>query len=133
MQTRNTLQRRLVLEAVQSLHHHPTAEDIYLHGSQSHPGISRGTVYRNLGLLADTGAIQRVSHLNAADRFDFELKPHYHFRCTECDGVFDVELPYQQNLMSQVQNSKGFVFEDYQLSFTGLCPTCAQNRKGKQA
>lgn len=124
---RNTLQRQLVLDAVQAMHNHPTAEEIYSRIASTHPTISRGTVYRNLGLLADQGRIRRVSHLNAADRFDFELKPHYHFCCEGCGGVFDVELPYNHQLLSQVTNPGGFVFKGYEITFEGLCPQCSQH------
>lgn len=125
--SRNTLQRDLVLAAVQQLRTHPTAEEIYRHVAAGHPSISRGTVYRNLNLLADRGDIRRVSHLNAADRFDFDLHPHYHFRCKQCDGVHDVELPQQHDLLAQVRNEAGFQFDGYEIVFSGLCPKCAKN------
>lgn len=127
--SRNTLQRELVLGAVQSMTNHPTAAEIYDSIHEKHPSVSRATVYRNLGLLSDQNIIRRVSHLNAADRFDFELKPHYHFRCTSCDRVYDVELPYMHDLLGQVKNPDGFLLEGYEITFTGLCPACgkAQN------
>ena len=43
--TRNTIQRALVLEAVQSLHNHPTSADVYEVVRARHPNISRATVY----------------------------------------------------------------------------------------
>ena len=124
---RNTIQRSLVMQAVQSLHHHPTAEDVYRHVVQNHPSISRGTVYRNLNLLADQGEIRRVSHLhNAADRFDFNLEPHYHFQCSACGQVFDASIPYQHDLMDRVANPGEFEFQTHEITFTGLCPVCKQ-------
>ncbi len=123
--TRNTLQREIVLDAVLSLHSHPTAEDIYTHVQTGYPNISRATVYRNLGVLADMGKIRRVSHLDAADRFDHTLAPHYHFRCAACGGVFDVDLPYDGGLLARVPNKAGFLLQGYDISFTGLCPACA--------
>ena len=54
MERRNTRQRQLVLEAVQELCDHPTADEIYLRVREQDDHISRGTVYRNLHLLADT-------------------------------------------------------------------------------
>ena len=129
--SRNTMQRQLVLNAVHTLRHHPTADDIYRHVAAQHPAISKGTVYRNLGQLAQDGAIQRVTHLNAADRFDFELVPHYHFRCTVCDGVFDVALPYNDALLREVPNPDGFEFTGCEVVFTGRCPGCKQSHGGE--
>lgn len=48
MQYRNTRQRKIVLEAVQEHHDHPSADQIYLEIRAKDPRISRGTVYRNL-------------------------------------------------------------------------------------
>lgn len=125
IQGRNTIQRGLVLQAVQNLKTHPTAEEIYSAIALQHPTISRGTVYRNLNLLVEQGAVRRVTHLkNAADRFDFELKPHYHFHCSGCNKVFDADLPYQNDFLAQVPNPQGFSFEAYEIVFTGYCAAC---------
>ena len=130
MQTsRNTIQRRLVLEAVNQLRHHPTAEEIYAQVQESHPTVSRGTVYRNLNSLADAGHIRRVSHLNAADRFDFELKPHYHFYCAGCGKVFDAQLDYDHQLMDRLPKDSGFLYKEYEITFTGLCPSCSPKQE----
>ena len=48
MQTRNTVQRQIVLQAVRSLHDHPTADSVYAVIAAEHPSISKATVYRNL-------------------------------------------------------------------------------------
>ena len=66
--TRNTIQRALVLEAVQSLHNHPTSADVYEVVRARHPNISRATVYRNLGVLANRGEVLRVEVPNGAAR-----------------------------------------------------------------
>ena len=60
MKSRNTIQRSLVLEAVNRLKCHATADQIYEEIVKNHPTISRATVYRNLALLADRGEIRRL-------------------------------------------------------------------------
>ena len=57
MQTRNTVQRQIVLQAVRSLHDHPTADSVYAVVAAEHPSISKATVYRNLNQLALQGEI----------------------------------------------------------------------------
>ena len=59
--SRNTIQRALVLEAVRSLHNHPTSADVYEAVRRTYPNISRATVYRNLGVLASRGDVLRVT------------------------------------------------------------------------
>lgn len=126
--SRNTVQRDMVLNAVREMHNHPTADEIYQNVTHKHPSVSKATVYRNLNLLAERGDIRRVSHLNAADRFDFDLHPHYHFCCKGCGGVFDVDIVDEPNLLQQVHNTDDFLFEEYDIVFSGLCPHCYHNR-----
>lgn len=131
MAQRNTIQKQLVLDKVRATKTHPTAEEIYHLLEADHPTISRATVYRNLGQLAENGEIQRVSHLNAADRFDFNTTPHYHFRCLTCDRVHDVDLAYDSGLLAELPTGTGFFYTGYELVFTGLCPECSQQRAAK--
>ena len=115
--TRNTIQRALVLEAVQSLHNHPTSADVYEVVRARHPNISRATVYRNLGVLANRGEVLRVEVPNGADRYDFLNKPHYHAKCRICGGVFDIDMPYQDDIVSQVSDAHGFTIEHHEIIF----------------
>ena len=117
--TRNTIQRALVLEAVQSLHNHPTSADVYEVVRARHPNISRATVYRNLG-----GEVLRVEVPNGADRYDFLNKPHYHAKCRICGGVFDIDMPYQDDIVSQVSDAHGFTIEHHEIIFDGVCAHC---------
>lgn len=65
---RNTIQRTLVLEAVNQLRNHATADEIYEKIVSEHPHIGRGTVYRNLQLLAESGEILKTEVPGGADR-----------------------------------------------------------------
>ena len=105
MQTRNTIQRQIVLQAVNQMHNHPTADAIYAVIAAQHPTISKATVYRNLNQLAAQGEILRVPVPTGADHFDFNIKPHYHVRCTKCGGVFDVFMPPVTDLIDRVEDS----------------------------
>lgn len=122
--TRNTIQRALVLEAVRSLHDHPTSSDVYDVVREKYPNISRATVYRNLGVLAKKGEVLRVEVPNGADRYDFRNKPHYHARCRVCGGVFDIEAPYLDDLVSRVTDAHGFIIEGHETIFDGVCASC---------
>ena len=75
MQYRNTRQRKIVLEAVQEHHDHPSADQIYLEIRAKDPRISRGTVYRNLNILSEEGQITHVK-VPGADRYDCRTDFH---------------------------------------------------------
>ena len=67
---RYSKQRELVMQTVQNLCDHPTAEEIYDTAAKECPGLSLGTVYRNLNSLVDAGRVRRVSIPGKADSFE---------------------------------------------------------------
>lgn len=121
---RNTIQRALVLETVNRLKSHATADEIYMEIVREYPTISRGTVYRNLNQLAESGEIRRLEIPGSADHFDHRCHDHYHVRCLKCDRVFDVQMDYIEGLEKRIQGSEDFDFCGYDLVFRGICPEC---------
>ncbi len=121
---RNSRQRKLILDIVASRHDHPTADQIYLDVRTQDSKISRGTVYRNLGILSENGEIANVK-VPAADRYDSRLDRHYHMFCTGCKRVFDVPLEYQEQYDEQVEKETGFKISRHRLFFEGLCQECS--------
>lgn len=124
MVRRNTIQCALVLEAVRQLMCHATADEIYEELIHKHPNISRGTVYRNLQRLCETGQIRKVEIPCGADRFDHHCSDHYHISCVRCGHVFDVDLAYMADLEQSITNTHGFVFTEHDIIFKGVCPDC---------
>lgn len=127
MDRRNTVQKELVLEKVREMRSHVTADDVYAQIHNAHPNISKGTVYRNLSLLADEGEIRRVEIPDGPDRFDFTLEDHYHVRCVKCGEVFDVDMDAITDISSRIKDTHGMKFLDYDILFKGVCPEC-QNK-----
>ena len=66
------------------------ADEIYEKAHAVDEHISRGTVYRNLGFLAESGEILKISVPNQADHYDSTLREHYHFCCSNCGKMCDV-------------------------------------------
>lgn len=75
---RKTIQRSLVLAAVNRLQNHATADEIYEDVAKDHPTVSRGTVYRNLKQRSDAGEIRKLEVPGGADRYDHLCHNHYH-------------------------------------------------------
>ncbi|MDO5331912.1 MAG: transcriptional repressor [Bacillota bacterium] len=127
MERRNTKQRKMVLEAVQSRHDHPTAEQIYEQVKSIDSKISLGTVYRNLSVLAEDGFIQIIK-MPDADRFDLVTEAHQHFICNNCGKIFDIHLEYDKSI-DKLPMPKGFKVISHQTVFKGLCADCAKSIK----
>ena len=63
---RYSKQRELVLQKVEQLCDHPTAEEIFDLAARECPGLSLGTVYRNLNSLVETRRTRPASTATAA-------------------------------------------------------------------
>ena len=123
---RYSKQRELVLQTVEALCDHPTAEEIYEKTVPECPNISLGTVYRNLNSLVDAGLVRRVSIPGKADRFDHTLCWHSHLYCNASGNVVDAEVDEKQ-VMKLVSRQKGVV-QDCAVVLFGLCEDCARRQ-----
>ncbi|MEG0798179.1 MAG: transcriptional repressor [Acidaminococcaceae bacterium] len=124
MAKRNTIQRQLVIAAVRTLADHPTAEEVYDRITVEYPDISKGTVYRNLNGLVESGLLNKVCIPNAADRFDYILTKHYHIKCTRCGLFSDVNMEYLKDLDAKIAKASGYLMESHDIVFNGLCKEC---------
>ena len=120
---RCTRQRQLVLAAVRSRMDHPTAEQIFEDVRSLDDRISRGTVYRNLGLLSDEGEINRI-RVPGADRFDLTVRQHYHLLCVRCGSILDSPIEYETENDRIVAGKTGFRVDRHQTVYEGVCPIC---------
>lgn len=133
MERRNTIQKALILRAVCDLKRHLTADEVYEFVKRDHPSIGKGTVYRNLAILIEEGAIRKVEVPDGSDRFDFTLKNHYHVRCVKCGEVFDVDMDEIPDLQKKIHDTHGMEFLTYDIFFKGICPECrAQEKEDKR-
>ena len=132
MKRRNTRQRQLVLEEVQSRCDHPTSEQIYQAVHTQDERISRGTVYRNLDILAQEGQLLEVE-TPKANRYDLRSDFHAHMVCTQCGYVCDAPVDYAPAVDNAVAEATGFQIVGHQTIFQGLCPACTAKRKENAA
>ncbi len=124
MNRRSTIQRSLVLDAVKELRCHATADEVYDTIVKKHPDISRGTVYRNLNLLSDSGEIRKIEMANRAVRYDHLCCEHYHARCIKCGQIFDMEMEFIADLDKNITDTHGFKITGHDVIFKGICLEC---------
>lgn len=122
--TRNTRQRRVVLEELRKVTSHPTAAELFDLTRRRMPGISLGTVYSNLELLSRTGVIRKLEISGSAARFDGNTNRHCHVHCVRCGRVDDVH-----DVPADLMKLGGRDVGDYEilgcyLGFIGICPEC---------
>jgi Fe2+ or Zn2+ uptake regulation protein len=122
---RHTKQRDLILEIVQRLKSHPSADEVYHIAKRSMPTLSLGTVYRNLKLLAEEGKIKEVRFDQGGSRFDGMVEAHEHFICKNCGNVSDIaQTPALKHFAFAHPDLRHLTVNDYEMVYYGLCNDC---------
>lgn len=121
---RNTPQRRAILEELKKLHSHPTASEVYEAVRKHLPKISLGTVYRNLELLTEIGAINKIEIAGKEARFDHVTEKHIHVRCVRCSRVADVDAKPPVEIEYEVSTVDGWKVVEKRIEYVGVCPEC---------
>ena len=119
-------QREAIVQYLTGRTDHPSAEMVYHALRQTYPNISLGTVYRNLSLLEENGQLMKIPMDGESDRFDPNIKPHYHFVCRKCGFVQDVPMTALDSLTQLAQAHINGIVESHTLVFKGICKDCLE-------
>lgn len=122
---RITKQKQVVLNAVLNSCDHPTAEMVLSRCKQELPSVNLATVYRNLHALSFENKIKRIS-ISGGDRFDKTLESHAHFKCVNCNCVFDIDNVDFNGIIERASGSVKTVL-GVDVVVNGLCLNCAKN------
>jgi Fur family transcriptional regulator, peroxide stress response regulator len=117
---RMTCQKQIILNYLQSVKTHPTAEAVFLNVKKGLPHISKATVYRILNNLKEKGQIQEV--LTSVSHYDGDLSPHAHFICENCGEIYDIFDQHCPFLVST--KTKVGKINKFQIYLYGKCKNC---------
>lgn len=126
---RNTKQKKVILEELEKVKTHPTADSVFKLVRKKIPAISFGTVYRNLNLLKDEGKILELIQGKYSCRYDGNPQIHYHLFCLHCTGVFDTQQEVFNDLNRKVKKTSGFLIKYHQINFYGYCQKCKHKNR----
>ncbi len=118
---RKSKQRDAIINELQSRYDHPTAMELYLSVREAIPNLSLGTLYRNLSQLEECGMVVKIPD-GSTDRFDGNVNPHAHFKCSSCGKVYDL-MSFKNDSINIKDDIIGTV-ENYSLILFGKCKFC---------
>lgn len=127
---RMTAQRRLILETLDALDDHPTAEDLFARVRQRDATLNLSTVYRTLRWLEqeDLVSARLLDRDRRQERFDAVLpSEHHHFVCTACRNVIEFDTGLYERIKSQFEQRSGASVETGSIVLYGLCAACRPN------
>jgi Fur family transcriptional regulator, peroxide stress response regulator len=117
-----TPQRIAILEAINKLRNHPTAENIIEFIRKNHPNIASATVYKILDAFVANELIRKVKTNSDIMRYDDIMESHHHLYSTESDRIEDfVDSELNEMIEKYFEKKKipDFKIEDVNLQITG--------------
>jgi Fur family ferric uptake transcriptional regulator len=129
---RMTRQRRIILEELKKVRSHPTADELYELVRKRLPKISLGTVYRNLEMMSEQGAIRELRLAGRKRRFDASMEDHYHIRCIRCGRLDDIFVELPPSIEDNIRKETHYKITGHRLKFTGICPECRLKEKAEK-
>ena len=117
-----TPQRIAVLEALNNLKEHPTADKIKEYVVKNHPNIAVGTIYKTLETFVETGLVKKVKTEKDVMRYDAILDNHHHLYCKDSERIedfFDEELDNMLDKYFMKKRIPNFKVKDIKLQIIG--------------
>jgi Fur family peroxide stress response transcriptional regulator len=130
---KHSRKRDAILDVMKATVSHPGALWVYEQLKPRIPGLSLGTVYRNINLFQEEGELVSLGVVKGEERFDARVQPHPHFVCTKCGKVIDLpcmESGEFERAMEAEMRKEGIPGNpriDYRRTvFYGLCGDCKE-------
>lgn len=122
---RVTAPRLGVLAALEQ-HPHADADTVSQHVRASLGTVSTQAVYDVLNALSDAGLVRRIAPAGSPARYETRVGDnHHHLVCRSCGVVVDVDCSGEAVPCLTPDPPQGFVVDEAEVTFWGLCPTCS--------
>lgn len=121
---RVTAPRVSVLDALED-HPHGDADTIAHVVRERLGAVSTQAVYDVLHALTDAGLLRRVEPAGSPARYETRVGDnHHHVICRSCGAMDDVDCESDAVPCLLPSSNHGFVVDEAEITFWGLCPTC---------
>ncbi|MCB0211420.1 MAG: transcriptional repressor [Anaerolineae bacterium] len=130
---RVTPQRAIILEAIEGLSGHITAEDIFSVVKEVNSYISLATVYRTLELLKELGLITESNMGTSTTHYALKTHgTHHHSVCRVCGKTMDLPNSMFEPMVERLQSEFDFVADANHMVIMGWCECCRPEHINEQ-
>jgi Fur family peroxide stress response transcriptional regulator len=119
-----THQRQVLYEVMQTMHGHPSPEEVYARVKKKIPAISLATVYKNIHLFVESGLFSKVSMHHGSLRVEMNDVAHHHMVCSKCKAITDIGERELGLVSKKNKLPGGFLVERYAIDVIGICSKC---------
>jgi Fur family transcriptional regulator, ferric uptake regulator len=122
---RHTRQRVRVLSELMGERDDVTAQELHERLRSGGERLGLATVYRTLGLLAEAGVIDALSHRPGELCYRWcGQGHHHHLVCSSCHRVVELADCELDPWLERISRAHGFITTGHRLEVSGLCGAC---------
>lgn len=122
---RVTPQRAIILESIEGLSGHITAEDIFGVVKEVNSYISLATVYRTLELLKELGLITESNMGTSTTHYALRTHgTHHHAVCRVCGKTMELPSSMFEPIIEQLDSEFDFIADAHHMVVMGWCREC---------
>ena len=126
---RCTAQRIAVVMVLREERRHLRAEQVAEMVRERLGTISGQAVYDTLAALVGAGLARRIEPAGSPALFEARSGDnHHHVVCRTCGVAADVDCVTGSAPCLDPSNAAGYVIDEAEITFWGLCPTCRQHQ-----
>jgi len=135
---RLTKPRQAILDILNHIGKHVSAEQIYKEASKISSNVGLSTIYRNLELLVRIGLVWKFDAGDNKARYEIAKRPdeshHHHLICKKCNSIIDYsdsignEKDFIREREKKLSSKYQFKIENHSIDFFGVCHTCSKNK-----
>ena len=119
-----SFQRLKIFQHLAGTKEHPTVDTMYHALCQAIPTLSKTTIYNTLNLFQKQGIVIGLTIEDNEVRYDANIEPHAHFKCTKCGKVYDIPFEYPSLSLEKVSDHKVMERHFY---MKGVCKNCSES------
>ena len=124
---RVTPQRAIILDAIENMSGHFTAEDVYAAVQKVSSYINIATVYRTLELLKELDVVTDSDMGAGATHYALRTHgPHHHAICRVCGRSFEFPHALLETPIARLNVEYDFVADAHHVVIFGWCTGCLQ-------
>jgi Fur family ferric uptake transcriptional regulator len=113
---------------------HLEVEDIAQKARTRLDSVSTQAVYDVLGALSRAGLARRIEPAGSPARYEARVGDnHHHIVCRGCGAIADVDCAVGERPCLTPGDAQGFVLDEAEVTFWGLCPDCQARRLAEAA
>ncbi|MGY4100390.1 Fur family transcriptional regulator [Nocardia sp. R16R-3T] len=128
---RVTAPRVAVLNAV-AYRPHSDADRLAAAVRESLGSVSTQAVYDVLRACVNAGILRRIEPAGSPALYETRTSDnHHHLVCRSCDTVVDIDCVVGAAPCLEPEDAHGFVVDEAEVVFWGLCPICRTSEPGR--